>query len=46
MVHGKVGKKGNGLNRFAQTHLVCQDTIDVVVVETRKPIQSVVLIFA
>jgi len=36
----QVGKQGNGLNGFSQTHLISQDAIQGVIVQGHKPLQA------
>jgi len=40
LVLHEVSDEGDGLDGFAQAHLVCQDAIQVVVVERHQPLQA------
>lgn len=36
----EVGDEGNGLDGLTKTHLICQDSVEMVVVERHKPLQT------
>ena len=36
----KVGDEGNGLDGLTKTHLICQDPVEMIVVEGHKPLQT------
>lgn len=40
----EVRKKGNSLDSFSQTHFICQDSVDSLIVEVVKPLQTLKLI--
>lgn len=40
LVLHEVSDEGDGLDRFAQTHLISQDAIQVVVIKRHQPLQT------
>ena len=36
----EVGDEGNGLDGLTKTHLICQDPVEMIVVEGHKPLQT------